>query len=359
MKQTEMTASVPGLGKNPNRFFVYALWIEGEENPFYIGKGQDDRPYDHLNASSYNSRGGNRHKNNTIKKAHYGGKEINVFYLEWDLDEASAHTLETDWIAYYGRRDLGTGCLTNLTNGGEGVSGFVFPEEVLKRLSEVRKELWADPGRRSRQSATSKAVWYANPDLAANMSAVQKSLWSDPGYAEKMSKIRKELFSKPAHKALVSKRTREAMADPEVKKRMSEAHTTPDVIFISRVALRNPLFHYLGRSIRKGYMRLQCKVCHGEVEAQNGSVFRGDLPKAHAECARDAFDLENGTRVYSFGVSHRAVKRLHIEMPEVPFTFRFAQAGIVFFDLDGNELNRTRLPASYTSARIEAERRYQ
>ena len=39
----------------------------------------------------------------------------------------------------YGRKDNGTGCLLNLTDGGEGRSGFVWPESLRKKCSEAQR----------------------------------------------------------------------------------------------------------------------------------------------------------------------------------------------------------------------------
>lgn len=47
--------------------------------------------------------------------------------------------IEQYLIKYYGRRDLGTGTLVNLTDGGEGVLGHKPSEETLKKKSEAMK----------------------------------------------------------------------------------------------------------------------------------------------------------------------------------------------------------------------------
>jgi hypothetical protein len=39
-------------------------------------------------------------------------------------------------IAVFGRKDLGTGILRNMTNGGDGISGYTHTEETKKLLSE-------------------------------------------------------------------------------------------------------------------------------------------------------------------------------------------------------------------------------
>jgi len=84
-------------------FYTY-LWLREDGTPYYIGKGHGDRAY-------------KRHKRQG--KAPTKGRI--VFYIA--KDEADAFENETALIWYYGRKDLGTGCLRNLTDGGEGPAG--------------------------------------------------------------------------------------------------------------------------------------------------------------------------------------------------------------------------------------------
>lgn len=99
-----------------NKFYVYAYLRKDNESPYYIGKGCGDRAYskEHRVHVPENSR---------------------IIFLEENLYEKDAFAKEKEYIAFYGRRDLGTGTLHNMTDGGEGVSGRVITQEERDRCS--------------------------------------------------------------------------------------------------------------------------------------------------------------------------------------------------------------------------------
>lgn len=51
------------------------------------------------------------------------GKEPIIFKAYSGLDESAAFAMEASLITHYGRLDIGTGCLCNMSDGGEGNTG--------------------------------------------------------------------------------------------------------------------------------------------------------------------------------------------------------------------------------------------
>jgi hypothetical protein len=111
-----------------NIYYVYAYLRESDNTPYYIGKGKDRRAY-------------NRSRSCPVPK-----DKSRIVFLAKNLTEQSALDLEVDLIRFYGRKDIGTGILRNMTNGGDGTSGYVSPwkgkhrpEAVGRKISEARK----------------------------------------------------------------------------------------------------------------------------------------------------------------------------------------------------------------------------
>jgi hypothetical protein len=105
---------------NPNRFYTYA-YLREDRTPYYIGKGEGRRVY-------------NKNKGHIPPK-----DKSRIIFLKQNLTEAEAFKHEIYMIAVLGRKDLGTGILRNMSDGGEGPSGAVRSEKFKRNLSEVNK----------------------------------------------------------------------------------------------------------------------------------------------------------------------------------------------------------------------------
>jgi hypothetical protein len=101
-----------------NNFVVYAYCRE-DGTFYYIGKGRPRRPY------------GRRKEGIKPPKS----KE-RILILHTGLPEKTAFDYEEKLILFYGRKDLGTGLLRNMTNGGEGVAGWIPDEDWRRKKKE-------------------------------------------------------------------------------------------------------------------------------------------------------------------------------------------------------------------------------
>jgi hypothetical protein len=101
-----------------NIYYVYA-YLRKDGTPYYIGKGK-----------------GRRHI--AEHKVVVPTESTRIIFLAQNLNEFDAFELEKYYIQHYGRKDLGTGILRNLTDGGEGASGCIRSQEFKDNLRAQR-----------------------------------------------------------------------------------------------------------------------------------------------------------------------------------------------------------------------------
>lgn len=125
-----------------SEYYVYE-WVRLDTNePFYIGKGKGNRW--HL------MHGRNRYFQNIINKV--GIENIAVVLLHRDLTEHEAFLMEKFYIHYY-KNSLGFS-LSNITDGGDGISGYIMTPENRKKMSENNARFWK--GKKMPESAVQK-----------------------------------------------------------------------------------------------------------------------------------------------------------------------------------------------------------
>jgi hypothetical protein len=99
-------------------YYVYK-YLREDNTPYYFGKGTNGRAYS------------SRHNVNVPPKDR-------IIFVKENLTEEQAHQLEIELIAKYGRKDNGTGILRNLTDGGEGTSGYILSEDSKQKIRDKR-----------------------------------------------------------------------------------------------------------------------------------------------------------------------------------------------------------------------------
>ena len=115
-------------------YYTYA-YLREDKTPYYIGKGKGNRIY------------------STNKRIKPPKDKSRIIFLKQNLTEQEAFKHEIYMIDVFGRKDLGTGILVNMTNGGEGISN--PSEETIRKIVESNK-------RRIVSEETRRKIGYAN-----------------------------------------------------------------------------------------------------------------------------------------------------------------------------------------------------
>lgn len=245
-----------------SRFYVYVL-CRPDGTPFYVGKGQRRRLYDHEREARL---GHHCHKCHTIRAIWREGGEV-VKHIVFRTDnEHEAFAIERTLIAEYGRN-----ILTNLTDGGEGPSGVIVSEEVRARraagvkaraataegkavrsaasrraagtierrakVARLTKAAWADPEKRAQRIQAIQAARmqpevrektrsairaaFATPEGRQRKSDATTKNWEDPSYRQKVVASMKAAAASPDGKTKRSAASKRRMADPEVRAKLS------------------------------------------------------------------------------------------------------------------------------------------
>jgi hypothetical protein len=92
------------------------MYLRKDNTPYYVGKGKNYR-------AASNHSGFNPPKDKS-----------RIRFIKENLSEDDAFMWEVFWIAEFGRIDLGTGCLHNKTDGGEGASGKILSDETKQKI---------------------------------------------------------------------------------------------------------------------------------------------------------------------------------------------------------------------------------
>ena len=107
-------------------YYTYA-YLREDGTPYYVGKGKGSRVYQ-------------KHSKIPVPPKN------RIIFLKQNLTEEEAFKHEIYMISVFGRKDLGTGILRNLTDGGEcgGTPGYVCSEERKKQISKQFKGISQD-----------------------------------------------------------------------------------------------------------------------------------------------------------------------------------------------------------------------
>lgn len=173
-------------------FYVYEHWRPDKDTCFWVGKGKGRRAYNFSRNSRYNR---------TVAKLIRLGMCVEVRLVADGLTEDEAFVIEKQRIAFW--RANG-GALTNMTDGGEGVSGLKHSPESIARV--VARNL----GRKHSQETRAKM---SAARMGRPMSDVSKARLSAAHTGKKQAP------HTPEHRAKISAAAKGRKDPPETKKR--------------------------------------------------------------------------------------------------------------------------------------------
>jgi hypothetical protein len=160
---------------------VFDCYFEYE--PFYIGYGQRYRDTEHIRIAK-RELDEHSHKLHKIRKL-LDEDRLKVVRLKSDLSIECALTLEKHLIDYFGRICLGTGCLTNIIDGGlmnpvlhgcnNGFYGKKHTKETLTKIKEKNKLYFDNLSDEEKEEINRKR----SMTLKATLSTKPREFWEE------------------------------------------------------------------------------------------------------------------------------------------------------------------------------------
>jgi hypothetical protein len=167
-----------------------------KNEPFYIGIGK-------TNERANTTKGRNGLWRKIVKKTDY---KVEILFDNLTWEEACEK--EKEFIQLYGRKDLNTGILVNLTYGGEGTLGIIVNEKTKEKIGK------SNSGRKQSQETINKRI-----EKVIGRKNTEET-------KEKMRKVKPEGFGEKVSKSLlghkVSDVSREKMRQAAFGRKQSQ-----------------------------------------------------------------------------------------------------------------------------------------
>lgn len=168
--------------------------------------------------------------------------------------------------------------LTNATDGGEGVLGYVPSVETILKLSEATRKQFSTPETRVKHSeATKRGV--ASPEVRARISEVAKARVFSSGTRAKLSEAMRRRFASPEARAKIADQLRGRIVSQETRAKMSASQKKTHC---RRGHELNDANVYLSKSRNER----QCKICMVDVKREY-----------ERECRRQSKELSDRVKI--------------------------------------------------------------
>jgi hypothetical protein len=150
------------------KFYVYA-YLREDKTPYYIGKGCNNRAF------AIHSKNAKKPKNKS-----------RIIFLYQNLTEEQAFFYEIYFIKLYGRKDIGTGILRNLTDGGKGTKRVLLSDSTRQKMSDNMKKRIRKPfTEEQKQNMRKPKSEQGRKNIAAAVAKINRNGHNNPAYGLK------------------------------------------------------------------------------------------------------------------------------------------------------------------------------
>lgn len=175
-----MPSSQLRANRTENTSYVYRYIRLDKNEPFYIGISYKED--DFKRAYDVHERRRNKIFKDIIKKSPY---EIEILFTNLTWEQACEK--EKEFIKLYGRKNIKTGTLANMTDGGDGSTGVVLTDEQRKARSIQSKGLKRTEESRRKNSQAKLKYYQENPQAREIISKRMKALPVDYDRLKRMA----------------------------------------------------------------------------------------------------------------------------------------------------------------------------
>ncbi len=201
------------MGSIP-QFYVYVL-ARPNGKPFYVGKGQGRRIFKHEREAKS---GCACHKCRVIRKIWRSGGEVQRYTVFTSDDEQAVLDYEQELIALYGKHTL-----TNVTDGGTGVPGWIPTKQTRAKIGASLKGRKPTPEANANVSAALKGHFVSEETKAKIRAKAQARAQTPEGRAHLLAASEKARAPEAIERSKETHRV--TCATPEWKERQSAAIT--------------------------------------------------------------------------------------------------------------------------------------